>query len=925
MFNNIKLSTRLFVILLIVGIIPFATLGFISLNNSREALNQHVIGQLESVRSIKTKQINDYFHARENDLGVLVDVVSAMVEETKRKVAAVQTIKRSQIESYFAERYSDINVLAGNGQLQRALAAFDNAFLQDGKRTDQLSWIGVEERFAPWLTHYKNQYGYADLLLINARGDVVFSVMKHADLGSNLVSGESKESALGRLYRKANFGAAIEDFQTYGPAGGQAAFIGHAVKDEQGEFVGVVALQISADQINRIIQERTGMGSTGESYLVGRQDGKSSYRSDRVVKGKGKYVVGYPREDQYVDRALQGNTGFAFKVGSSGAVEFVGYSNIEIDGLDWAIFTTIQVEEVLASQSPGESSDFFTKYIKQYGYYDLFLIHPKGQVFYTVAREADYMTNLVEGPYRDSGLGRLFDKVVGAKAFGMADFEPYAPSNGDPASFIAQPLIYNGEIELVVALQMPLDQVNNIMQQREGMGDTGETYLVGPDKRMRSDSFLSPEEHSVVASFAGSIQENGVETEGVIAALSGKTGTRIITDYNGNPVLSAFAPINLGDFSWVILAEMDVAEAFESVSQLQWLMVVVGGIGILAIFAVAFWCTRMLILPLQVLRNAAQELESGDGDLTRRLPDMGRNELGDVATAFNGFLTKLHSVIVDVKSAIDNIASASSQVSATSGDLSASATQQAASVEETSASLEQMSANINQNTDNSKTTKDIAMMSAQRASEGGEAVAQTVAEMKDIAAKITIIDDIAYKTNLLALNAAIEAARAGEHGKGFAVVASEVRKLAERSQTAAQEISEQAEKSVATAEKAGSLLEMMVPDISRTSDLVQEIAAASNEQSIGVEQINAAVEQLNQASQNNASGSEELAATAEQLSAQAEQLADVVGFFKTDSSVAAEMLNRSGAEVSAPVVPLARKTSQPAKFVRWDDSESKSA
>ncbi|WP_456299506.1 methyl-accepting chemotaxis protein [Oleiphilus messinensis] len=236
-----------------------------------------------------------------------------------------------------------------------------------------------------------------------------------------------------------------------------------------------------------------------------------------------------------------------------------------------------------------------------------------------------------------------------------------------------------------------------------------------------------------------------------------------------------------------------------------------------------------------------------------------------------------------------------------------------------------MSANINQNTDNSKTTKDIAMMSAQRASEGGEAVAQTVAEMKDIAAKITIIDDIAYKTNLLALNAAIEAARAGEHGKGFAVVASEVRKLAERSQTAAQEISEQAEKSVATAEKAGSLLEMMVPDISRTSDLVQEIAAASNEQSIGVEQINAAVEQLNQASQNNASGSEELAATAEQLSAQAEQLADVVGFFKTDSSVAAEMLNRSGAEVSAPVVPLARKTSQPAKFVRWDDSESKSA
>ncbi len=267
----------------------------------------------------------------------------------------------------------------------------------------------------------------------------------------------------------------------------------------------------------------------------------------------------------------------------------------------------------------------------------------------------------------------------------------------------------------------------------------------------------------------------------------------------------------------------------------------------------------------------------------------------------------LSQIITEVRGAADNLSSASEEVSATAQSISQATSEQAASVEETSASIEQMSASINQNTENAKITDGMASKASKEATEGGAAVKQTVAAMKQIAKKISIIDDIAYQTNLLALNAAIEAARAGEHGKGFAVVAAEVRKLAERSQVAAQEIGELASSSVEMAERAGKLLEAMVPSINKTSDLVQEISAASQEQSAGVGQIDTAMSQLSQITQQNASASEELAATSEVMSGQAMQLQQIMGFFKVNASGDASYAKAAAPKAAASATKMARQ------------------
>jgi methyl-accepting chemotaxis protein len=372
--------------------------------------------------------------------------------------------------------------------------------------------------------------------------------------------------------------------------------------------------------------------------------------------------------------------------------------------------------------------------------------------------------------------------------------------------------------------------------------------------------------------------------------LAGERGVESYV-FEGIPKTAGFAPVELTD--WRIALTLSNSEFLAPVHRVRNGVI---GVGIL-FFAVAVLVfvlfARSIAKPIRMGVDLARRI--AEGDLTARLDLDRSDEVGVLAQALTGMGERLQRIVGEVRTSADNVASGSSQLSSTAQEISNGATEQAASAEEVSSSMEQMDSNIRHTSDNAAETERIAAKAASDAEDGGKAVDQTVRAMREIAEKITIVEEIARNTNLLALNAAIEAARAGEHGKGFAVVASEVRKLAERSQVAAGEIGELSTRSVDVAERAGQLLRDMVPDIRRTAELVQEINVATGEQTGGAEQINKAIMQLDQVVQQNASASEEMASMSEELTSQAEQLQATMRFFQiSEERLHIEDLRSSG-------------------------------
>jgi methyl-accepting chemotaxis protein len=340
--------------------------------------------------------------------------------------------------------------------------------------------------------------------------------------------------------------------------------------------------------------------------------------------------------------------------------------------------------------------------------------------------------------------------------------------------------------------------------------------------------------------------------------------------------------------------------------------VIVGiGVAILLATVITLFVVRSITRPLA---KAVEMLDHiAEGDLTHNVETGSGDEVGQMLIALKRMTENLRNTVRDVTSASTNVATGSEEMSSTAEQLSQGSSEQAAAAQQTTSAMEEMASSIQQSADNARQTDKIASTAAEDAKSGGDAVTRTVQAMKEVAEKINIIEEIARKTDLLALNAAVEAARAGEHGKGFAVVASEVRKLAERSQTAAAEINRLTSDGVKTAESAGQLLAKLVPDIRKTADLVREITAATGEQSTGATQVNKAIQQLDQVIQQNASASEEMASTAEELASQADALQSAISFFKLEDAP------RGG------VTRMARASSPPRRKLALSGGNSKHA
>jgi PAS domain S-box-containing protein len=620
-------------------------LGLVVVSQVTSTMRDEAFDRLDSVRASRVHEIDAYFDERKSDMAALVETARALRMDALDQLTSVRNNRARVVKDWFEDRMNDA-LFVSNLRAVRGSSGVDEGLAVLAQYKDNRSNLAYAQAFAQAesvLSAFAEARDYADIMLVDLTGEVVFALDVQS-LWTNEADSVEFQRGLEGLY--------VGDMV---PAHDELNLrITTPVKDYREQTVGVLFLELRTNGLDAIMTKRPILGQTFDIYLVGpdRLFRSNSRFVDESVIFNPAYVV---NTTALTETLVYGRSGVQSILDYRGQHVLSAFAPLEIADLEWAIVAEIDLVEALSPRRAETEQDFYAQYKENYDYADLFLIDPDGYIFYSVRRELDYQTNILNGPYQDSNLADLVRAVLyKTQAIEVSDFESYAPSGGEPAAFFAAPLLGPDGVEMVVATQVSLEQINAIMQERAGLGETGEAYLVGPDKLFRSDSRLLMEQQGLPGTVLN--QEWPVDTQASRSALDDVSDVQIINDYRGKRVLSSWSPVVLEPpdaahqegLKWALIAEMDESEALEPVQELRDFItsLTLGLVVIVALLAIGLsaWFSGNLVRPILGLTRSATAIAGGD--LDAELEAAARaDEVGVLTNAFGAMVGRLRETI----------------------------------------------------------------------------------------------------------------------------------------------------------------------------------------------------------------------------------------------------------------------------------------
>lgn len=656
---------------------------------------------LNAVRDNKRNGIETYFRSIESQITtfsqdtMIIDAMRGFTEafnsyRTANNFDPAEIDRmRKELKTYYTNEFAP-EYKAQNGKAVDITAMFNGldddsialqyAYIQDNPnplgskhlldtyKEDFSSYKKLHSKFHPPIRDYLDKFGYYDIFLVDQEsGDIVYSVFKELDYTTSLLDGPYAQTNFAEAFRKAreltNVGEYVfVDFKQYRPSyDAPASFIAAPII-ENGENLGVLIFQMPLATISSVMAEKSGLGKSGDSYLVGpdylmRSDSMQLPDTHSVVSSFRNPAKGTMKSDAVME-ALKGSAGSRLQKNYQGVEVVTTYSPVSVCGEQWALVTEMNAGEAFSPFIENEGKDYYQILIEQFGFEDLYLIDRNGYVFYSTKKDGDFGQTLTDGMHT-CGLSRVFKDSLESKDVQFCDFTVHHKKGGQVLAFMAEPVIYEGKVDMVVAVAITPEKINKILEKSENMGESGMTYMVGPDNKLRSN--FQEGDQTIMVTDALKDADHKIDTRSIRKALDGKSGVELI-DHDEfidgaegeHWVLSAYTPVNVFGITYALVAEIEKREAFKEVNDLIKLITIITVVMVVLVLLFAKYVVNSITKPVNSLVSTMSSVEES-GDFSTRVSVTTGDEIGDAAKAFNNLLESTQNAISDVNSSLDAV------------------------------------------------------------------------------------------------------------------------------------------------------------------------------------------------------------------------------------------------------------------------------